>query len=399
MSAAAPTPPAPLALRLMFARAAAWSLLLAGWIGLGGVALVLAPSLFTAFALVAAWLLALGLVAAVATRDSLRAGARGAALLGCAAIAAAALVWATRGGGLLALVPALLAWATLTALASGVVRSLRLAQATPPRPPIIAASLGALCAGLMLGDPGDLPALTLRLAVLVGVLAAALVALQARTGSDSPTSRCRAGLFDCSLPAWPAGAWHDVQQWPALLAGLTMLPMMAALPLMSAWCRAEAIAPQATVLLHLAAMFVPALLLRRAIAHWSPRTVSAVCAACLAAGAVVVLWADAPVQWLALAAAHGSAWGLAWAGQLWSPDRRSRQGASPLRAAGGYAALTLAFGAAVEHFGVAGVTATHAALGLAAVLAWFAGTRMRSGAPAASAPGVPQPPVPGSAPR
>jgi len=84
----------------------------------------------------------------------------------------------------------------------------------------------------------------------------------------------------------------------------------------------------------------------------------------------LVLWAPAPANLLGLAVAHGAAWSLAWAGHLWAPERRSRQGESPLRAAIGYAALTLAFGVAVEQFGPAGVTATHAALGLAALLAW-----------------------------
>lgn len=366
-----------LVLRLTLARAAAWTLLLTGWVGLGSVALLLTPSLFTAFALVALWLLALGVTATVATRDSLRASTRRVAIGLCGATTAVALAWVTRGGGLSALVVALFAWAGLTALASGVVRGLRLAQAVRPGPPIGAASFGALCAGLALAELGDLQALTLRLGVLVLVVAVALVALHSGAGERSPASRCRAGLFDCSLPAWPAGAWHDARQWPVLLAGLAMLPMMAALPLMVAWCRAQAIAPQATVLLHLAAMFGPALLLRRSIARWSPRMLSAVCAALLAAGAVAVMWADAPWNLLGLALAHGAAWGMAWAGQLWAPDRRGRQGASPLRAAIGYAALTIAFGAMVEQFGAAGVSATHAALGLAAVLAWLFGASLR----------------------
>jgi hypothetical protein len=344
---------------------------LPGWVGLGSFAFVLAPSLGSAFALVALWLLALGGMASVATRDSLRAGIRRIALGLCAALAAAALAWATRGGGLPALLLALFAWAGLTALASGVVRSLRLAQVVPPGPPIGAASLGALCAGVVLGDLGDLQALALRLALLVMVTGIVLAALQRSQGVRSPARRCRAGLFDCSLPAWPAGAWNDARQWPALLAGLVMLPMMAALPLMVAWCRAQSIAPQAMVLLHFAAMFGPALLLRRSIARWSVGTLSSVCALCLAAGAVVALWAEAPLNLLGLAVAHGAAWGLAWAGQLRAPDQRSRQGASPLRAAIGYAALTLAFGAMVEQFGAPGVAATHAALGLAACAAWL----------------------------
>jgi len=361
----------PMVLRLTCARAAAWALLLAGWVGLGSFAMVLAPSLASAFALVALWLLALGGVAAVATRDGLHPGIRRIALVLCATLAAAALVWAAHGGGLLALLLALFAWAGLTALASGVVRSLRLAQAARPGPPIGAAGLGALCAGLVLGDLGDLHALTLRLGLLVGVAAIVLAALQRSSGERSPGSRCRAGLFDCSLPAWPAGAWQDARQWPALLAGLAMLPMMAALPLMVAWCRTQSIAPQALVLLHFAAMFGPALLWRRSIARWSVRTLSAVCTLCLAAGAIVVIWADAPLNLLGLAFAHGAAWGLAWAGQLWAPNQRSRQGASPLRAAIGYAALTIAFGALVEQFGAPGVAATHVVLGLAACAAWL----------------------------
>lgn len=358
-------------LRLTCARATAWTLLLAGWVGLGSFAMVLAPSGAGAFALVALWLLALGGVATVATRDNLGAGVRRLALVLCAALTAAALAWAVRGGGLPALLVALFAWACLTALASGVVRSLRLAQAAPPGPPIGAAGLGAICAGLVLGDLGDLHALSLRLGLLVALAAIVLAALQRGVGARSAASRCRAGLFDCSLPAWPAGAWHDAQQWPALLAGLAMLPMMAALPLMVVWCRTQAIEPQALVLLHFAAMFAPAVLLRRSIAQWSVRTVSTVCTLCLAAGALLGIWADAPLNLLGLAVAHGAAWGLAWAGQLWAPDQRSRRGASPLRAALGYAALTLVFGAVVERFGAPGVAATHAALGVAACAAWL----------------------------
>ena len=49
------------------------------------------------------------------------------------------------------------------------VRGLPLGQAAVEgAPPVAAASLGALCAGLMLGDLGDLPALTVRLVAFVG---------------------------------------------------------------------------------------------------------------------------------------------------------------------------------------------------------------------------------------
>jgi hypothetical protein len=152
-----------------------------------------------------------------------------------------------------------------------------------------------------------------------------------------------------------------------------MLPMMATLPLMVAWCRGEAIAPQSIVALHLAAMFVPPLLLQRRLAAWPLHRLSAQCAACLVAGAALVLWADAPWNLLGLAAAHGAAWGLAWAGQLWAPDRRSRAGASPWHAALGYGLLTLAVGMVVARFGVQGVAGVHVALGLLAGAAGLTG--------------------------
>jgi hypothetical protein len=253
-----------------------------------------------------------------------------------------------------------------------VVRSLRLQYPARPAPPIAAAAAGALCAGIVLGDVGDVALLALRLIVFVGAVAGLLLVLQQRIEA-LPRPGCRAGLFDCSLPAWPAGAWRDPQQWPTLLAGLAMLPMMAALPLMAAWCRAQSVPPQAMVLLHLAAMFGPALLLRHAVAQWSPRVLATVCAALLASGAAFAVFAPAPFDLLGLAASHGAAWGLAWAGQLWAPARRAEQGTSPLRAAGDYAALTLAFGIVVEQAGARGAADVHAALGLLAIAAWLVG--------------------------
>jgi hypothetical protein len=180
-------------------------------------------------------------------------------------------------------------------------------------------------------------------------------------------------LFDCSLPAWPAGAWSDVRQWPLLLAGLAMLPMMATLPWMADWCRGAGLAPQALVALHLGAMFLPALLLRQQLPQWSLHRLSAVCALCLVGGALWLLAVSAPWNLLGLALAHGAAWGLAWAGQLWAPARRGSAGASPWRAALGYASLTLGFGLLVAAFGERGVAAAHLALGLAALGAWCVG--------------------------
>jgi hypothetical protein len=357
--------------RLTLARACAWALLIAGWIGIGSIALPLAPSYTGGFALVALWLLALGLAATVATRGDLQPRPRALALCASAAATATGLQLAVRGGGLPALLLALTGLAALTALASGVVRSLRLLHPATPRPPTAAAACGALAAAIVLGDPANLTALATRLSAAAAVIALALMLLQPTARHAPPAPACRAGLFDCSLPAWPTGAWRDSLQWPTLLAGLAMLPMMAALPLMAAWCRAQGIPPQAMVLVHLAAMFVPAFALSAFIARWSARTLSIACACLLVCGAALVAWAPAPMDWLGLAVAHGMAWGLAWAGQLWAPARRAQQGSSPLRAAAGYAVLTLAFGLVVDEAGPRGVAAVHATLGVAAALAWL----------------------------
>jgi len=276
-----------------------------------------------------------------------------------------------------ALLVALVGWAALTAMASGVVRSLRITQAAAPKPPIVPASLGAMSAALVLGDISDLTALAMRLMVFVIALSAALLLLQARVGEGAARQGCRAGLFDCSLPSWPAGAWRDLMQWPTLMAGLVMLSTMAALPLMAEWCRADAVAPEAMVLWHLSAMFGPALLLHRWIARWSTRALGFVCAALLALGAAAALWAAAPLNLIGVSVAQGAAWGIAWCGQLWAPARRGRRGTSPLYAAVGYALLTLAFGVLVDQAGARGVVLMHAFFGIAAALAWLAADAAR----------------------
>lgn len=364
-------------LRLMLARACAWALLVAGWIGIGSFALLVAPSVSGGFALVALWLFGLGAAAAVATRGGVPQRAQRAALAAGAAAAAGGLSWIVHGGGLAALLLALIGWAALTAMASGVVRSLRITQAAAPKPPIVPASLGAVGAALFLGDISDLPALAMRLMVFVASLSLALFLLQARTGASAARQGCRAGLFDCSLPSWPAGAWRDLMQWPTLIAGLVMLPTMAALPLMAEWCRADAVAPQTMVLWHLSAMFGPALVLRRWIARWSTRTLASACAVLLALGAAAALWAASPFNLLGVSVAQGAAWGIAWCGQLWAPARRGQQGASPLYAAVGYAVLTLGFGVLVDHAGARGVVLMHAFFGVAAALAWLAADATR----------------------
>lgn len=382
-------------LRLMLARACAWALLVAGWIGIGSFALLVAPSVSSGFALIALWLFALGAAAAVATRGGMQRAAQRAALCAGAAATAGGLWWLVHGGGLAALLLALAGWAALTAIASGVVRSLRITQAAAPKPPVVPASLGSVAAALVLGDISDLPALALRLIAFVTAVSLALLLVQARVGIGAARQGCRAGLFDCSLPSWPAGAWGNVMQWPILIAGLVMLPTMAALPLMAEWCRADAVAPQTMVLWHLSAMFGPALVLRHWIARWSTRTLASACAALLALGAAAALWASSPLNLLGVSVAQGAAWGIAWCGQLWAPERRGRQGASPLHAAVGYAVLTVAFGVLVDRAGARGVVLVHAFFGIAAVLAWLIAdaARLWIRKPAARGDGLANPPA------
>jgi len=354
---------------LTLGRACAWALLLSGWIGVGSFAMVFSSSTFVAFTLVAVWLLGLGAAAAIGTRGGISRHLRTLALLIGALLTVCGLNWSVRGGGIPAVLLSLVSWAVLTALASGVVRSLRLMHRALPEPPVLAAGVGALIAGIFLGDPGDLPALSVRLSILVIGLSLLMAFLQYRVAEKARSPGCRAGLFDCSLPAWPTGAWRDLEQWPLLLSGLAMLPMMAGLPLMADWCRTTAIAPQLLLMLHLAAMFGVALVLRPWLAGWSLEFLSLLCTVLLAAGALLALVATQPWDLLGLALTHGAAWGLSWSGQLWAPARRGQQNSSPLRAAAGYAALTVAFGLAVDAFGPMGLTSVHVAISAGAILA------------------------------
>ena len=189
-------------LRLTLARACAWGLLVAGWIGIGSFALQFAPTVASGFALLALWLLALGAAAAVNTRGGMRRWTRALALCICGVTTGIALLATGRGGGLPALLLVILGWAALTALASGVVRSLRLMQAAVPSPPIAAASLGALCAGAGARRSGRSAGASTRLAAFVG--AAALLLAFFKAGSRTARARRDAAL-DCSIARCPPG--------------------------------------------------------------------------------------------------------------------------------------------------------------------------------------------------
>lgn len=353
-----------MAWRLSLARTLAWALLLGGWIALAQLADRLAAGPLAAYGLIALWLLALGAFAALLGRLRLSATLLRVLLPASALLAARGLFTAPQGGGLFALLPALLAWALLVALASVSVRSLRLAAPVPPGPPLAAAAAGALLAWAVVGDPSNLPALAPRLAALLVGAALLLALLQPRGATALARPGCRAGLFDCSLPAWPAAAWRTPARWPLWLAALVMLPMMCSLPQMLALCRSEAVGAPVVLGVHLAAMFVPALLWRGSGVQRSP---ALLCAALLAAGGAAA-WMSSAVAWWWLALAQGSAWSLAWAAQLGQPALRAGAHSSPLRAGLWHAAFALALGVAVAVFGVQALLALQLALAAAGAL-------------------------------
>ena len=117
-------------------------------------------------------------------------------------------------------------------------------------------------------------------------------------------------------------------------------------------------------------MFVPALLLRRSIAPLvAAPAVAGVRGAARAPAPRRSAWAAPPCDLLGVALAHGAGVVARLDRPALVTRRRSRQGTSPLRAALGYAILTMIVGLAVERDGQAGLALTQGALGLAAVFA------------------------------
>lgn len=145
-------------------------------------------------------------------------------------------------------------------------------------------------------------------------------------------------------PALPAGG-----PLPLAAARAAMLPMMATLPAMGAWCSAAGWSPPTMALAHAAAMLLPPLLVGRAS--------EGVCRLLLAGGGAALLLPG--LQGLMLASTlHAAAAGAACAG------------AAPLRSRAWLlvlAAAVLATGLAVDRYGPAALVALHAALALTAL--------------------------------
>ncbi len=364
--------------RLQVAHTLAWALWLIGWIGLGSLAHTLAPTSFAAFTGMALWLLALGAGTARAGRTVPPPWLLRGLLLAAPAISAMACLAAPAGGGWAALGIAACGWAGTLALASAVVRACRGALPARPATPVVTAACGALLAWACLGDIGDLQALGLRLAgavVVAGVVLAGLLPRAAAgagpanaVGAAGAPAGGQAGPFDCALPAWSSAGWAAPSRWPLLLASLVMLPMMCGLPLMVSLCRSNAVSPQGVLGLHLAAMFVPALLLVRwpGAAVWAPQG----CASLLGLGAMALLVAPASTAWWLLVLAHGAAWSVGWSVQLQQRGSvRAAGTASPLAGAAVHAGLVLLLGAGIALAGLQALAAWHAVLGIAGLVA------------------------------
>lgn len=346
-------------------------MLLVGWVGLGSIVQALAPGPLPALAMIAVWLLALGACTALIGRLRPRHTRLQALLLFAALVPGGAIHVALHGGGLLAMMPALLAWAMVVARASAAVRGSRLASRVRAGPPVASAAAGALLTWACVGDITDLNTLGPRL--IGGLLTACglLIALVPRgvpagvgaRAHAATASDCKAALFDCPLPSWPASGWRDPQHWPVRLASLAMLPMMCGLPWTVSLRRSDAVSPPAVLGVHFAAMFVPALFLsgRHALNH----AAAPASASLLALGAVLLVAAPGASAWWGLALAHGAAWSVAWSARLGERGSAMRRGTTALTGAALNALLALALGTAMAVAGLPALGGWHIAQGLA----------------------------------
>lgn len=329
---------------------------LGGWLWLGQQGLQLWPLWAGGLGLLVLWLLALAAVRAAGWPRALTPrGLRVALLLmgAAAALSTGIAAWHPAWAGP-AWALAALAWAALQALASCCVQALRL----PPRRHVHAPR-GAFVAGAVtaagwwaLGQTGGglttalIPALGLSgiglgLALLlpIGALAVGqstvLAVGQARQPvlgrqADHPVFAGDPGLFDCLLPPPAATRASDPAPHHVTFraAGLGMLPMMASLPWMPAWCAASGLSPTVLLVLHLAAMLLPAALLARWLRVMPAPRLAAVVALVLLAGAA---WPWLSPGWAGLMTGQvlqTLAWSLAWAHRAPPPGHAAASAAS-----------------------------------------------------------------------
>ncbi|MDM0071175.1 hypothetical protein [Variovorax sp. J31P207] len=292
------------ALRLACATALTWALLLVGWIGLGSLSQRLGPGPWPTFALLAGWVLVLGVLRV--------------------ALASTAIGACGPGG--------------------------RPGRAVAP------AAAGALLAWLLLGDIGDRQALAARLMVGVPVAGVLLAVVLPRRATAALQARTLIG--DCALPAGSLAAWRTPREWPMLLASAAMLPMMCGLPWMVDLCREDGLSAQGVLGVHLLAMFGPSLVLAL-LRIETTRMAPLLCAVLLVAGATAL---DGWGQTLA----HGAAWSVAWHARTTAPREDGGKASAVLAASGLGAALVLLLGLGVSLAGPQAFGAWHMASAAAA---------------------------------
>jgi hypothetical protein len=357
-------------LRLALARSLAWALLFGGWLVLGEAGQRHLPLWAGGLVPLALWLAGMGLLLVCLRGRRVSMGLLRAALLAAGMLLA--------GLGLAVGTPALLLasallWSMLLVAASLTVQALRRQAPSRPPAPLVPATAGALLAWSLVvvsdASAGPGPA--------VGAAALALALLVPR--GAAPVPACRGSLFDCSLP-WPDPArWRRVADWPQQAALLAMLPMMATLPAMAAWCRSDwGLSPATGVLWHLAAMLLPALLLLHGLAR-APVPVRQVAVAALMGASGVVMWARPGLDGLMVVALlQAAAWSLAWAGPMLGPPAETARVARPVESgtAGRVLApplLVLTLGVFTADFGPDALRAVQALLATLALVGAAAG--------------------------
>lgn len=349
---------------------------LGGWLWLGHQGLQLWPLWAGGLGLLVLWLLALAAVRAAGWPRALAPrGLRVALLLmgAAAALSTGIAAWHPAWAGP-AWALAALAWAVLQALASCCVQALRLSPRRHVHAPRGAFVAGAVTAAgwWALGQTGGglttaliaalIPALGLSgiglgLALLLptGALAegqstvlavgqSTVLAVGQATApavgqarqpalgrqADHPVFAGDPGLFDCLLPPPAATRASDPAPHHVTFraAGLGMLPMMASLPWMPAWCAASGLSPTVLLVLHLAAMLLPAALLARWLRVMPAPRLAAVVALVLLAGAA---WPWLSPGWAGLMTGQvlqTLAWSLAWAHRAPPPGHAAASAAS-----------------------------------------------------------------------
>jgi hypothetical protein len=342
--------------RLAVARALAWCLWLGAWLVLGTLGRHWSPLWAGGVWPMALCLLSVGAGMAGLARGGLTVRALRGLLLLLALWVSGALLSLMHGGGAWALVQAAIAWGLLLVAASQAVKQMR--QGLPRAPaPVLPALAGAVLAW-------GLGVAALRAAE--GMFGVSLVVLGLGGGLAamvSPAAQalrgCRAGLFDCAWPVPPASAWQAPRQWPLVAARLSMLPMMAALPLMGEWCAtALSRAPAVDLALHLAAMLLPAAAVRLHCPGWLQRHPAWPVLGLQWASVAALMWQPGMAMLSLTALLQAMAWSLAWSIPLLPqslPDRGvprdAPHGALGLGRAALAGAGVVAWGASLAEWG------------------------------------------------